>query len=219
MPSTSSTDLVTAGLWIAIAAGVAALIYGVFLIRWVLGQPEGEPRMKEIAAAIQEGAQAYMRRQYTIVAIVAVIIAVILAFALNPSTAVGFLIGAICSATAGFVGMMVAVRSNIRTAEAAKRGLGQALAVAFRGGSVTGLFVVGLALLAVSAFYLVTRDVDALIGLGFGGSLISVFARIGGGIYTKAADVGADLVGKVEAGIPEDDPRNPAVIADRKSVV
>ncbi|HET7036669.1 MAG TPA: sodium-translocating pyrophosphatase [Thermomicrobiaceae bacterium] len=214
MPSTSSTDLVTAGLWIAIAAGIAALIYGVFLIRWVLGQPEGDPRMKEIAAAIQEGAQAYMRRQYTIVAIVAVIIAVILGFALNPSTAIGFLIGAICSATAGFVGMMVAVRSNIRTAEAAKRGLGDALAVAFRGGSVTGLFVVGLALLSVSAFYLVTRDVDALIGLGFGGSLISVFARIGGGIYTKAADVGTDLVGKVEAGIPEDDPRNPGVIAD-----
>ncbi len=170
--------------------------------------------MLEIAGAIQEGAEAYMRRQYTLVAAVALVIAVILGLLINVTTAIGFLIGAAASAAAGFIGMHVAVRSNVRTAEAAKSGLPQALLVAFRGGTVTGLFVVGLGLLSVSVFYAFTRDVNALIGLGFGGSLISVFARIGGGIYTKAADVGTDLVGKVEAGIPEDDPRNPGVIAD-----
>ncbi|HET9017344.1 MAG TPA: sodium-translocating pyrophosphatase [Thermomicrobiaceae bacterium] len=205
---------VSIALTVAIVAGAAAIVYGLILIRWVLSQPAGESRMLDIAHAIQEGAQAYMRRQYTLVAGVAVVIALILGFAINWTTAIGFLVGATSSAAAGFIGMSVAVRSNVRTAEAAKKGLGQALAVAFRGGSVTGLLVVGLGLLAVSVFYAITRNVDALVGLGFGGSLISVFARIGGGIYTKAADVGTDLVGKVEAGIPEDDPRNPGVIAD-----
>ena len=205
---------VSIALTVAIVAGVAAIVYGLILIRWVLSQPSGESRMLDIARAIQEGAQAYMRRQYTLVAAVAVVIALILGFAINWTTAIGFLVGASASAAAGFIGMSVAVRSNVRTAEAARTGLAPALAVAFRGGSVTGLLVVGLGLLSVSVFYAITRDVEALVGLGFGGSLISVFARIGGGIYTKAADVGTDLVGKVEAGIPEDDPRNPGVIAD-----
>ena len=201
-------------LYLALAAAVLALLYGAILIRWVLAQPRGDERMQAIAQAIQEGAEAYMRRQYTLVAIVAVIVALILGFAVDWTTAVGFLVGAIASGLAGFIGMSIAVRANVRTAEAAKRGLERALAVAFRGGAVTGLLVAGLGLLSVTLFYLITRNVTALVGLGFGGSLISVFARIGGGIYTKAADVGADLVGKVEAGIPEDDPRNPAVIAD-----
>ncbi len=210
----SSSNTVAIALTVAIAAGALALIYGAFLVRWVLSRPDGNERMKEIASAIQEGASAYMARQYQLVAIVAVVVAIILAFALDISTAIGFLVGATASATAGFVGMSVAVRSNIRTAQAARSGLGPALDVAFRGGSVTGLFVVGLGLLSVSIFYAIVRDTAPLVGLGFGGSLISVFARIGGGIYTKAADVGTDLVGKVEAGIPEDDPRNPGVIAD-----
>ncbi len=210
----SDSNTVAVALTVAIAAGAIALIYGALLVRWVLSQPNGNDRMQEIASAIQEGASAYMKRQYQLVAIVAVVVAIILAFALDVSTAVGFLVGATASATAGFVGMSVAVRSNIRTAEAARKGLGPALSVAFRGGSVTGLFVVGLGLLSVSVFYAIVRDTAPLVGLGFGGSLISVFARIGGGIYTKAADVGTDLVGKVEAGIPEDDPRNPGVIAD-----
>jgi K(+)-stimulated pyrophosphate-energized sodium pump len=195
-------------------AGVAAIVYGGVLAKWVLDRPKGDQTMLAIADAIQEGAEAYMRRQYTMVAIVAVVITIGLAILLNVATAVGFVIGAVASGLAGFFGMSVAVRSNVRTAEAAKTGLAPALLVAFRGGTVTGLFVVGLALLSVAGFYWITRDVAALVGLAFGGSLISVFARIGGGIYTKAADVGADLVGKVEAGIPEDDPRNPAVIAD-----
>jgi K(+)-stimulated pyrophosphate-energized sodium pump len=202
------------GLAAAVAAAVAAIVYGGILVRSVLSRPAGNERMQDIARAIQEGAEAYMRRQYQIVAIVAVVIAVFLAVALNISTAVGFLIGAAASAAAGFIGMSVAVRANVRTAEAGRQGLAPALTTAFQGGTVTGLFVVGLGLGSVTIFYWITRDVHALIGLGFGGSLISVFARIGGGIYTKAADVGADLVGKVEAGIPEDDPRNPAVIAD-----
>ncbi len=210
----STSNTVGIALIVAIAAGVLALVYGAFLIRWVMSRPNGSPEMKEIAAAIQEGASAYMRRQYQLVAIVAVVVAIILGLALDLSTAIGFLVGAAASATAGFVGMSVAVRSNVRTAEAARTGLGPALSVAFRGGSVTGLFVVGLGLLSVSVFYAIVRDTAPLVGLGFGGSLISVFARIGGGIYTKAADVGTDLVGKVEAGIPEDDPRNPGVIAD-----
>ncbi len=210
----SDSNTVAVALTVAIAAGALALIYGALLVRWVVSQPNGNDRMREIASAIQEGASAYMKRQYQLVAIVAVVVAIILAFALDLSTAVGFLVGATASATAGFVGMSVAVRSNIRTAEAARKGLGPALSVAFRGGSVTGLFVVGLGLLSVSVFYAIVRDTAPLVGLGFGGSLISVFARIGGGIYTKAADVGTDLVGKVEAGIPEDDPRNPGVIAD-----
>ncbi len=205
---------VTTGLVLAVIASLAAIVYGVILVRAVLAQPDGNERMRDIARAIQEGAEAYMRRQYQIVAIVAVVIAVILVVLIDWQTAVGFLVGAIASAAAGFIGMSVAVRANIRTAEAGRTSLDAALSTAFRGGTVTGLFVVGLGLLSVAGFYWIFRDVASLIGLAFGGSLISVFARIGGGIYTKAADVGADLVGKVEAGIPEDDPRNPAVIAD-----
>ncbi|HQZ88492.1 MAG TPA: sodium-translocating pyrophosphatase [Thermomicrobiales bacterium] len=202
------------GLLAATVASVAAIVYGLILARSVLSRPAGNARMQEIAKAIQEGAEAYMRRQYTLVLPVAIVIAVALGLAINWTTAIGFLIGASASAAAGFIGMSVAVRANVRTAEAARTGLGPALSTAFQGGTVTGLFVAGLGLGSVTVFYWITRDVNSLIGLGFGGSLISVFARIGGGIYTKAADVGADLVGKVEAGIPEDDPRNPAVIAD-----
>ncbi len=213
MPNDNS-DTVLISLILATAAGAAAIIYGAFLAKWVLDRETGNERMRQIADAIQEGAEAYMKRQFTMVAIVAVVITIALAILLNIATAAGFLLGAVASGMAGFFGMSVAVRSNVRTAQAAERGLGSALLVAFRGGTVTGLFVVGLALLSVAVFYWITRDVTALVGLAFGGSLISVFARIGGGIYTKAADVGADLVGKVEAGIPEDDPRNPAVIAD-----
>ncbi|HLI51560.1 MAG TPA: sodium/proton-translocating pyrophosphatase, partial [Thermomicrobiaceae bacterium] len=191
-------NTVDIALTIAIVAGALAIIYGLFLVRWVVAQPTGNSRMVDIARAIQEGAEAYMRRQYQLVAIVAVVIALILGFGVGYKTGIGFLVGAICSSAAGFIGMNVAVRANVRTAEAGRKGLSEALLVAFRGGSVTGLLVVGLGLLSVSIFYTITRDVDALVGLGFGGSLISVFARIGGGIYTKAADVGADLVGKVE---------------------
>ena len=202
------------GLLIAGIASAAAIVYGVVLVRSVLSQPQGNERMRDIAKAIQEGAEAYMLRQYRIVAIVAVVIAVLLAILIDIETAIGFLIGAVASAAAGIIGMSVAVRANIRTAEAGRQNLNAALQTAFRGGTVTGLLVVGLALGSVTIFYAIFRDVGALLGLAFGGSLISVFARVGGGIYTKGADVGADLVGKVEAGIPEDDPRNPAVIAD-----
>jgi K(+)-stimulated pyrophosphate-energized sodium pump len=198
----------------AIGAGLLALIYGGILIQWIMKRPAGEGKMKGIALAIQEGASAYMARQYKVITMIGIVVFFILGFALNWNTAIGFLVGAVLSGAAGYVGMFVSVRANVRTTEAAKTGLSQAMDVAVRGGSVTGLFVVGLALIGVAAFYGATGDVHALIGLGFGGSLISVFARLGGGIFTKAADVGADLVGKTEANIPEDDPRNPAVIAD-----
>ncbi len=198
----------------SIIASAIALVVAAWLTYKILRYPSGDDRMQEIARAIQIGAKAYLNRQYRTIALVAVLIAILIGVFINVTTMIGFVVGAIASGLAGYIGMNVSVRANVRTAEAAKTGLKPALRVAFEGGSVTGLMVVGLALLAVTAFYAATKDVTALIGLGFGGSLISVFARLGGGIFTKGADVGADLVGKVEAGIPEDDPRNPAVIAD-----
>lgn len=196
-----------------ISAGLG-ILYALFLIKQILNKPTGGKRMEEIAAAIETGAKAYLKRQYQTLAYIAVLVFALLLIFLDLYTAVGFLVGALLSASAGIIGMRVSVKANVRATEAAKSGLSNALDVAVKGGVVTGLLVVSLSLLGVSLFYLILKDVSALIGFGFGASLISVFARLGGGIYTKAADVGADLVGKVETGIPEDDPRNPAVIAD-----